>query len=138
MDKLEKTKEKVVTYEKYQQGDVVMLKVDDDYFKEHTNNDVVEYHGKQPTHAIMAFGEVTGHTHQVNMANMLKEAGVTLHMGYNGKAGEDVPQGFVVHNETVTITHEEHDPLELPPGKYIIKIVQEFNHITRRAQNVAD
>ena len=141
MEKLKETKEKVVTYEKYQQGDVVMLKVDDDYFKDNTSSGsdrVVEYHGKQPTHAIMAFGEVTGHTHQVNMANMLKEAGVTLHMGYNGKAGEDVPQGFVVHNETVTITHEEHDPLELPPGKYIVHIVQEFNHITRRAQNVAD
>ena len=128
-------------YKKYQQGDVVMFKVDDDYFNKNTrsgDDNVVEYHGKQPTHAILAFGEVTGHTHQVNMANMLKGAGVILHMGYNGKAGEDVPQGFVVQNETVTITHEEHDPLELPPGKYIVKIVQEFNHITRRAQNVAD
>ena len=127
--------------QKYQQGDVVMFKVDDDYFKDNTRSghaNVVEYHGKQPTHAIMAFGEVTGHTHQVNMANMLKEAGVTLHMGYNNKAGEDVPDGFVVHNENVILTHEEHDPLELPPGKYIVKIVQEFNHITRRAQNVAD
>jgi len=141
VEKLKETKEKVVCYEKYQQGDVVMLKVDDDYFKDNTSSGsdrVVEYHGKQPTHAIMALGEVTGHKHQVNMANMLKEAGVTLHMGYQGKVGEDVPQGFVVHNETVTITHEEHDPLELPPGKYIVKIVQEFNHITRRAQNVAD
>jgi hypothetical protein len=128
-------------YTKYQQGDVVMLKVDDDYFKKNTgsgSDSVVEYHGKQPTHAIMAFGEVTGHTHQVNMANMLKEAGVTLHMGYNRKAGEDVPQGFVVHNKSVTLTHEEHDPIKLPPGKYIIKLVQEFNHITRRAQNVTD
>ena len=128
-------------YEKYQQGDVVMLKVDDDYFKDNVNggsDDIVKYHGKQPTHAIVAFGEVTGHTHQVNMANMLKEAGVSLHMGYNQKAGEDVPSGFVVHDENVILTHEEHDPLELPPGKYIVKIVQEFNHITRRAQNVAD
>ena len=126
-------------YTKYQQGDVVMFKVDDDYFKENTNKGhVTEYHGKQPTHAIVAFGEVTGHTHQVNMANMLKEAGVSLHMGYNQKAGEDVPSGFVVHDENVILTHEEHDPLELPPGKYIVKIVQEFNHITRRAQNVAD
>ena len=134
-------KEKVVKYTKYQQGDVVMLKVDDDYFKDNTSSGsdrVVEYHGKQPTHAIMALGEVTGHKHQVNMANMLKEAGVTLHMGYQGKVGEDVPQGFVVHNETVTITHEEHDPLELPPGKYIVKIVREFDHIAGRSRYVAD
>ena len=127
-------------YKKYQQGDVVMLKVDDEYFEKNVrkSEERIEYHGEQPTNAILAFGEVTGHTHQVNMANMLKGAGVTLHMGYRGKAGEDVPQGFVVQNENVILTHEEHDPLELPPGKYIVKIVQEFNHITRRAQNVAD
>ena len=32
------TKEKVVCYEKYKQGDVVMLKVDDDYFKDNVRN----------------------------------------------------------------------------------------------------
>ena len=128
-------------YKKYQQGDVVMLKVDDGYFKEHTKqNDehVVHYNGKQPTHAILAFGEVTGHTHQVNMANMLKEAGITLHMDYRGEAGVDVPDGFIVHNETVTLTHEEHNPIELPPGKYMVRIVQEFDHITGRSRYVAD
>ena len=136
-----KTKKKVIEYKKYQQGDVVMLKVDDDYFKEHTNSSydsVVEYHGKQPTHAIMAFGEVTGHTHQINMANMLKEAGVTLHMDYNGKAGEDAPDGFQVLNAPVILTHEEHDPLELPPGKYIVRRVREFDHIAGRSTYVAD
>ena len=127
-------------YEKYQQGDVVMLKVDDEYFEKNVRKgeDVIEYHGKQPTHAIMAFGEVTGHTHQVNMANMLKEAGVTLHMGYNGKAGVDVPDAFIVHNETVTLTHEEHNPNELPPGKYMVRIVLEFDHIAGRSRYVAD
>ena len=127
-------------YKKYQQGDVVMYKVDDDYFKKNTRggDGVVEYHGKQPTHAIVAFGEVTGHTHQVNMANMLKEAGVTLHMGYNREAGRHVPDGFVVQNEDVILTHEEHDPLELPPGKYIVRIVREFDHIAGRSTYVAD
>jgi len=127
--------------QKYQQGDVVMFKVDDEYFNKNTrsgNDSKVEYHGKQPTHAIVAFGEVTGHTHQVNMANMLKGAGVTLHMGYNRQAGVDVPDGFVVQNEGVILTHEEHNPLELPPGKYIVRIVREFDHIAGRTRNVAD
>ena len=130
-----------MNYIKYQQGDVVMFKVDDDHFSKNTrsgDDHVVEYHGKQPTHAIVAFGEVTGHTHQVNMANMLKGAGVTLHMGYNRKAGTDVPDGFVVQNEGVILTNEEHDPLELPPGKYIVHRVKEFDHITRRSTYVAD
>ena len=130
-----------MSYKKYQQGDVVMFKVDDEYFKSNTksgHDNVVEYHGKQPTHAILEFGEVTGHTHQINMANMIKEAGVTLHMGYNRKAGTDVPDGFVVQNEGVILTHEEHDPLELPPGKYIVRIVREFDHIAGRSTYVAD
>ena len=138
MDKLKQTKEKVVNYEKYQQCDVVMLKVDDDYFKENTGSDVTEYHGKQPTHAIMAFGEVTGHTHQINMANMLKNTGITLHMGYNRKAGIDVPEGFAVIDAPVTITHEEHDAIELPPGYYMVRIVREFDHIAGRSRYVAD
>ena len=127
-------------YTKYQQGDVVMFKVDDEQFKNNTRggDGAVEYHGKQPTHAILEFGEVTGHTHQINMANMLKEAGVTLHMGYNRKAGEDAPDGFQVLNAPVTLTHEEHDPLELPPGKYIVRRVREFNHISGRSSYVAD
>ena len=129
-----------MSYKKYQQGDVVMFKVDDEYFNKNTRggDSVVKYHGKQPTHAIVAFGEVTGHTHQVNMANMIKEAGVTLHMGYNREAGRDVPDGFVVQNEGVILTHEEHDPLELPPGKYIVRIVREFDHIAGRSTYVAD
>ena len=127
-------------YTKYQQGDVVMLKVDDDYFKDNVSKseESVSYNTQSHNNPILAFGEVTGHKHQIHMKEMLDKAEVTLHMGYRREAGVDVPQGFVIQNENVILTHEEHDPLELPPGKYIVKIVQEFNHITRRAQNVAD
>ena len=127
--------------EKYQQGDVVMFKVDAKYFEKHTRQGKeckVGYSGGKDEHAIVAFGEVTGHKHQVNMKDMAKEAGVTLHMGYNGKAGVDVPDAFIVHNETVTLTHEEHNPIELPPGKYMVRIVREFDHIAGRSRYVAD
>ena len=127
--------------EKYQQGDVVMFKVDAEYFKEHTRNGKEYksgYNGGFNTHAIVAFGEVTGHKHQVNMKDMAKEAGVTLSMGYNRKAGINVPDGFQVLNEAVTITHEEHDPVKLPPGYYMVRIVREHDHIAGRTQYVAD
>ena len=127
--------------EKYQQGDVVMFKVDEKYFNEHTRKGEeykAHYKGGKSQHAIVAFGEVTGHKHQVNMEDMVKEAGVTLSMGYNRTAGVDVPEGFQVTGKTVTITHEEHDPLDLPPGNYIVRIVRERNHITRSNQYVAD
>ena len=127
--------------EKYQQGDVVMFKVDVDYFNNNTRDDdeyKASYTGKKDTHAIIAFGEVTGHKHQVNMKDMVKEAGVTLSMGYNRKAGVDVPEGFQVHEAPVTITHEEHDPIKLPPGYYMVRIVREFDHIAGRSRYVAD
>ena len=127
--------------EKYQQGDVVMFKVNEKYFTDNTKNGdeyKAHYRGKKDTHAIVAFGEVTGHKHQVNMKDMVEEAGVTLSMGYNSKAGVDVPDGFIVKDAPVTITHEEHNPVELPPGYYMVRIVQEFDHIAGRSRYVAD
>ena len=127
--------------EKYQQGDVVMFKVDEKYFTDHTNKGEEyksHYKGGKDQHAIVAFGEVTGHKHQVNMKDMAKEAGVTLNMGWNGKAGVYVPEGYTVTDAPVTITHEEHKPVKLPPGYYMVRIVQEFDHIAGRSRYVAD
>ena len=115
--------------EKYQQGDVVMFKVDEKYFNDNTKSSKecqVGYQGGENTHAIVAFGEVTGHKHQVNMKDMAKEAGV------------DVPDSFAVIDAPVTITHEEHDPIDLPPGYYMVRIVREFDHIAGRTGYVAD
>ena len=137
---------KIIKYTKYQQGDVVMYKLDDEDFKDYSNEskagnddyDIVNYSGQTNTKAVLAFGEVTGHTHRVEMSEMLKDAGVKLHMDHNRQAGVDVPNAFEVLNESVELQHEEHDTVTLPPGNYVVKIVREFNHITRRAQYVAD
>ena len=132
-------------YKKYQQGDVVMLKVDDDYFKDNVRSgmkanseEAVSYNTQSHNNPVLAFGEVTGHKHQIHMKDMLDKAEVTLHMGYRGEAGVDVPDAFEVCEETVVLTHEEHNPIELPPGKYIVKIVREFDHIAGRSRYVAD
>ena len=136
---------KPIEYVKYQQGDVVMYKLNDEDFKTFSNENksgdgysIINYTGQTNTKAVFAFGEVTGHTHRVEMSDMLKNSGVSLHMDYQRKAGVDVPNAFEVHNESVEVQHEEHDTITLPPGNYVVKIVREFNHITRRAQYVAD
>ena len=133
------SKEKV-TYTKYQQGDVVMYRVDDGHFAKFSSSseNCTSYKGKTGTRAILAFGEVTGHTHRVEMNDMLKKAGVTLYMSGRDIAGKDVPKSFSVEGADVTLIHEEHDDVVLPPGNYVVRIVKEFNHITRRAQYVAD
>ena len=132
-----------MSYVKYQQGDVVMYKVDDETYEQRTsrskNNDGnAFYTGGTNTSAILAFGEATGHKHQISLKELTDNAGVDLRMGWNGTAGVDVPEGFEVIGEVVTLKHEEHNPIELPPGKYVVKIVREFDHITRRAGYVAD
>ena len=98
--------EQVIKFTKYQQGDVVMYKLNDEDFKDYSNKDknnydIINYFGQTNTKAVFAFGEVTGHTHRVEMSEMLKDAGVSLHMDYKRKAGVDVPNAFEVHNESV-------------------------------------
>jgi len=133
-------KEKVIKYNKYQQGDVVMFQVDDKTFKEYSKSggNVIDYNTQSHNNPILAFGEVTGHLHQIHMKDMLEEAEVTLHMGRYREAGKDVPEAFEVREKTVTLTHEEHNPLDVPPGKYVVRIVREFDHMTGRSRYVAD
>ena len=134
---------KVIKYKKYQQGDVVMYQVDDEAFEKTMDNTsqgegVVHYNTQSHNNPILAFGEATGHIHQIHMKDMLDMAEVTLHMSRFRTVGEDTPEGFEVREETVTLTHEEHDPIDVPPGKYIVHIVREFDHIAGRSRYVAD
>jgi len=136
-------KEKVIEYKKYQQGDVVMFQVDSQTFNNVIleNNSTIEgvdYNTQSNHNPILALGEATGHIHQIRMKDMLEKAEVTVHMPRFRTAGEDTPQGFEVREETVTLTHEEHDPIDVPPGKYLVRIVQEFDHIAGRSRYVAD
>ena len=139
---MSKDKEKVIKYNKYQQGDVVMFQVDDETFQKYStaqgNDNVIDYNTQSHNNPILAFGEVTGHLHQIHMKDMLDAAEVTLHMGRYREAGKDVPEAFEVREETVTLTHEEHNPLDVPPGKYVVRIVREFDHMTGRSRYVAD
>ena len=134
---------KLIEYKKYQQGDVIMFQVDDKTFeytvKGNSNNEgTVHYNTQSHNNPILAFGEATGHLHQIHMKDMLEKAEVTLHMSRFRTAGEDTPEGFEVREETVTLTHEEHNPIDIPPGKYIVRIVREFDHIAGRSRYVAD
>ena len=133
-------KAKIIKYKKYQQGDVVMFQVDDETFKNYSKSggNVIDYNTQSHNNPILAFGEVTGHLHQIHMKDMLDAAEVTLHMGRYREAGKDVPEAFEVREEPVTLTHEEHNPLVVPPGKYVVRIVREFDHIAGRSRYVAD
>ena len=67
------------------------------------------------------------------MSEMLKDAGVKLHMNYNGQAGKDVPQAFEVFNEPVELQHEEHDTITIP-----LKFKRKRHYKTNEQKKVID
>ena len=74
--------------------------------------------------AIVAYGEVTGHCHEVigDGVEVFEREG-TLYVS--------APNGG-------TIQHEEHKPITLPPGNYEIGIVREYDHFAEEARRVVD
>ena len=133
---------------KFQQGDVVMHQVTDEtYHKVYDKNvkssnqerkRVCQYKGNSEDLPILALGEATGHKHKIDMKELLDSTGVRLSYDWNGKEGEDTPETMEITGESIILTHEEHNPITVPPGKYIVKIVKEFDHITGRSSYVAD
>jgi hypothetical protein len=76
-------------------------------------------------HRRLAEGEVTGHYHEAT------GAGVSLWDTGGGTLVLDAPQGS-------TVTHQEHHPLSVPPGRFERRIVQEFDHFAEEARSVRD
>lgn len=78
---------------------------------------------------VLAYGEVTGHSHQIILDK------------------EDVPnlRYFTVGGMTIvesevpfTVVHEEHKPISIPAGIYEIGIVKEYDHFLEESRNVID
>ena len=126
---------------KFQQGDVVMHQVDDatyDEFYKPIKDKTFTYVGASNDLPILALGEATGHMHKIDMKNLLEGTGVKLAYDWSQKEGEGTPTTMEITGESVVLTHEEHNPITIPAGKYIVKIVKEFNHITGESSYVAD
>lgn len=103
---------------KYQQGDVTIEKV------ESIPAEAVNVPVTGRRH-ILAEGEVTGHAHAV-----LDSPGVSTF-----KLGEDL---YLRNQEEVTVTHEEHKPVTVPPGTYKIGQVREYDYLTQMTRTVRD
>jgi hypothetical protein len=78
---------------------------------------------KKRENATVAYGEVTGHSHQ--LATEDREVAEVLEIG----------EGLYVHVTAAgvrieggaTIVHEEHGPITLPPGNYEVTIQREYS-----------
>ncbi len=72
---------------------------------------------------ILQEGEATGHAHRACALGTVYETGDAISLS----------------SETgTTITHEEHAPVKLPPGEFVVEIVREYDHFAEEARAVVD
>lgn len=101
-----------------QHGDVTISKVD----KLPANLRLVA-----ENNVILAEGEATGHYHKAtgNCKLMVQER-------------QEGKYFFLIVVDPVTVTHEEHKPIELSTGNYSIGRVLEYDHVAEMQRNVID
>ena len=94
----------------------------------------------------VALGEATGHHHRFETATTGTE--ITAYSNIGWKPSNDPAQcNYVVikgdgdandKNAVGTLTHEEHNPIQVPSGYYKIDIVKEFDHFSQLTRSVVD
>lgn len=99
----------------YQQGDVLFKSVD----KLPKTAKLMKRKGP----VIVAEGETTGHAHKI-----LDEV----------KAFLDEKDKTMFVEGPFTVTHEEHNPVSVPDGLYMVDKVREFDHFSEEARRVRD
>lgn len=89
----------------YRHGDVIIQRIDNIPGKKM----------KQDKTNILVEGEVTGHAHKLIKGEVWKLADP-----------EEMTIGFLKVLEPTKITHEEHNPIELPKGNYKFSVQKEY------------
>lgn len=97
----------------FQQGDCLLFPVPS-----------VPAKAERVTGNVLREGEATGHAHRA------VEADVALSI-VNGQLYMRAPSG-------ATVRHEEHMPVTVPPGDYLIGAVREYDHFSEEAREVRD
>jgi hypothetical protein len=85
------------------QGDVILMPM----------QRAVAMGDKRLPHLTLAEGEVTGHRHRISdgKAELYEKDGVLY---------------LKVLSETATLTHEEHKPIQIPQGNWMVRIQREY------------
>mgnify|MGYP001440386037 CR=1 FL=1 len=126
---------------KYQQGDVLLYKMPKRLFEKCLTSNHIKIHPRNANkrEIILAFGEATGHSHAINSKPTQAQYWVTKRYNYStGSWIEGKEATALKLSSKATIRHQEHKPLIIPQGYYIVEPVLEFNHITKIARRVAD
>ncbi len=132
--------------EMYRQGDVLIIRISDgkDQRKEVDMSKCMEV-PREDGAVVLAHGEVTGHAHRimdpgchlyVDEGNRLTgedAMGIVTRLG-GGAVGLPEPDRLlVVEGAPVVLKHEEHSPIELAPGQYVVRRQREYDPEALRA-----
>jgi len=98
----------------FQQGDVLVYKVDE-----------LPKNLNKAQNKVLAEGEVTGHCHQIIDDN------TDVFVDDNGNI-------FLETKADSVLKHDTHHPITLPPGKYEVKIVREYDPFEDASRKVRD
>ena len=101
-----------------QQGDVIIESVD-------TIPSDAKTGKLKAGNIILAEGETTGHAHRISDVE-----GVV----FREKDG----MFYLVNKEELTVNHEEHKTVVIPPGIWRVRKVREYDHFAEEARAVAD
>ena len=75
---------------------------------------------KKLKNKVLAYGELTGHAHRVEVDVYESEDGLREFEG------------------STQITHEEHKVVEIPEGEWVSGQVMEFDHLDQQLRRIAD
>lgn len=99
-------------------GDILLTKVD-----KLPKGNTVNHNGSY----ILALGEVTGHSHQVSVAD---KSQMTVVM--------DGLTKYIQLNVSAPLTHEEHKQVEVPAGIYRMTFEREYDYAQEEITQVQD
>lgn len=103
------------------QGDVLLVKI------EKLPADATEIHKD----TAIQYGEITNHAHRFTGAPII----MFRKTDFDGSGNFTK---FVILDKPTMLTHEEHKPIEVPPGIYESRIVREFDHFSKLIRQVRD
>jgi len=103
----------------YRQGDVLIELTEEDFLISDS-----ELIAREDGRIILAHGEATGHAHAINS------------MDANMYIINNKPNLYLVVNNDVKITHEEHSFIPVPPGKY--KVTRQIQYTPEKIMPVYD
>jgi hypothetical protein len=104
----------------YQQGDVVLVPIKK-----------IPADLEKVKASVLQEGEATGHAHR------LHGDGFEIYAP-KGPYNNDTQRKHLRLLKPVSLKHEEHKEIELPPGDYEVRIVREYDHFEEEARRVAD